>query len=167
MAANAHQLSAHNATDQLDREQANAESLLIRNTDSSEYPREKPPAVFENPVYNNMDSSRLNSNEREGQISNSPRVLSFIYRRWITELLACLVAAIALAAIVITLETHKGRPLPDWPYGISINALVSVFSVILKGTMMVAVAECKSVYFTSCHQKGTSLTIGDSQPSAS
>lgn len=52
-------------------------------------------------------------------------------------------AVVALVAIVTVLETHKGRPLPDWPFSISINALVSIIAVILKGAMMIPVAECK------------------------
>ncbi|KAL1650425.1 hypothetical protein SLS58_001243 [Diplodia intermedia] len=66
------------------------------------------------------------------------------FGRWLTEILAYIVSLIALAAIVITLATHDGRPLPDWPFRVSINALISVFAVILKATMMIPVAEAVS-----------------------
>lgn len=46
--------------------------------------------------------------------------------RWWAELCAYSAALLALAAIAITLGTHNRRLLPDWPFGISVNALVSV-----------------------------------------
>ncbi|OJD40001.1 zinc-binding oxidoreductase protein [Diplodia corticola] len=66
------------------------------------------------------------------------------FGRWVTEILAYMVSLVALAAIVITLATHDGRPLPDWPFRVSINALISVFAVILKATMLIPVAEAVS-----------------------
>jgi hypothetical protein len=62
-------------------------------------------------------------------------------RGWLTEILAFTLALVALSAIVITLALHNGTTLPNWPLQISINALISVFGVILKGTMLVPVAE--------------------------
>lgn len=87
------------------------------------------------------DSSR----KRTGDRSRRHRLASFIYRRWIAESLACLVALAALIATLVTLVTHDGLPLPDWPLGISINSLISVYAVIIKGTLMFAVAECMSL----------------------
>jgi hypothetical protein len=59
---------------------------------------------------------------------------------WLPEILAFALAIVALIAIVITLALHNGSTLPNWPFQISINALISVFGVILKGAMMVPVA---------------------------
>ncbi|KAH8674232.1 hypothetical protein BX600DRAFT_509418 [Xylariales sp. PMI_506] len=69
---------------------------------------------------------------------------SAVYRRWIGEIAACVIALLAIMATVVTLRTHDGLPLPEWPLGISINALVSIYSIILKAAMMVAVAESLS-----------------------
>jgi hypothetical protein len=60
---------------------------------------------------------------------------------WLPEILAFTLALVALSAIIITLAFHNGSTLPHWPFQISINALISVFGVILKGTMLVPVAE--------------------------
>jgi hypothetical protein len=60
---------------------------------------------------------------------------------WPTEILAFTLALVSLIAIVITLVVHNGDTLPNWPFQISLNALVSVFGVILKGTMMIPVTE--------------------------
>ena len=61
---------------------------------------------------------------------------------WAFELLACLLSLGAMAATVVTLKTHDGLPLPKWPLGISINALVSIYTILLKGGVMVAVPAC-------------------------
>lgn len=63
---------------------------------------------------------------------------------WMVETLACLVAVLALTAIFLTFILHNGRPLPDWPFSISINALISIFSVIFKAALMVPIVECTS-----------------------
>lgn len=59
---------------------------------------------------------------------------------WTWELCAILTSLISLAAIVLVLLLHEGRPLPDWPWSITINSLVSIFATIMSGTMLVPVA---------------------------
>ncbi|KAF2141171.1 uncharacterized protein K452DRAFT_318841 [Aplosporella prunicola CBS 121167] len=76
--------------------------------------------------------------------SKKPGLVSLVCTRWLMEVLACVIALLALVAIIITLGLHDGRPIPDWPFRISVNAVVSIFSVILKGTMLVPVAEAVS-----------------------
>ena len=49
----------------------------------------------------------------------------------------------SLVAIVIVLNHYDGKPSPKWPYEITLNTLVSVFSTLLKALMMMAVAECE------------------------
>lgn len=38
----------------------------------------------------------------------------------------------ALMSIILILALHQGRPLPDWPFAITLNSLVSIMVVILK-----------------------------------
>lgn len=63
---------------------------------------------------------------------------------WFWETLSIVVAIVALAAMVITLVLHRDRPLPNWPFAITINALVAVFSAILKACLVMPIAECIS-----------------------
>lgn len=65
-------------------------------------------------------------------------------KRWTVDILSCIVACLALMAIVITLATHDGRPLPNWRFGITVNALVSIFAVIWRAAMVAPVANGKS-----------------------
>ncbi len=60
---------------------------------------------------------------------------------WLPEVLSSLIAAIALMAIIVTLAVHQGKPLPQWPHSISINALIAVFTVIFKASLLMPVAE--------------------------
>ncbi|KAF2683665.1 hypothetical protein K458DRAFT_431890 [Lentithecium fluviatile CBS 122367] len=47
----------------------------------------------------------------------------------------------ALLAIIITLRVHEHKPLPHWPYGISINALLAIFTVVLKASAGLTLAQ--------------------------
>lgn len=60
---------------------------------------------------------------------------------WIWELLALLCSVISLVAIVLVLRLHEGRPVPDWPFSITINSLLSIFATIMSATMLVPIAE--------------------------
>ncbi|PQE12952.1 Carboxylic ester hydrolase protein [Rutstroemia sp. NJR-2017a BBW] len=63
------------------------------------------------------------------------------FRIWSTELLSLLVAALSLVALVLILSLHQGQPRPQWPYKITVNALISVFIALFKAALLFAVAE--------------------------
>ncbi|KGO74829.1 Protein of unknown function DUF3176 [Penicillium italicum] len=60
---------------------------------------------------------------------------------WTLEILSCLVSALFLVAIILVLYEFDGKPVPDWPYGITLNALVSVLSTVMKACMAFIVCE--------------------------
>lgn len=62
-------------------------------------------------------------------------------RIWLVELTSLILAFIAFAAIIITLILHQNRPLPKWPSLISINTLISIFTAIMKASMLLPIAE--------------------------
>lgn len=64
---------------------------------------------------------------------------------WLWEVLGCLTALVALLAIIITLNAHNNRPLPNWPFSITINSLVSVLATIMKASMMGPVSQGKTL----------------------
>jgi hypothetical protein len=74
---------------------------------------------------------------------------------WIWETCACFVAIIALSAILATLYPHAGNPLPQWPFQISINALLFVYSLVLKAALLFVTGACLGqlqwAWFTSDH----------------
>jgi hypothetical protein len=79
--------------------------------------------------------------DNETDIVVSKSRVQIYFNLWVLEVLSCLIASIALAAIIITLVVHQGRPLPQWPHLISINSLLAVFTVILKASLSLPVAE--------------------------
>ena len=66
--------------------------------------------------------------------------LDFLKPWWI-EISACVLVLLSIIAIALTLALHHNQPLPNWPFGISVNSLVSVFVVILKGGMLLILSE--------------------------
>ena len=82
--------------------------------------------------------------EQEKQIMQSrgevPRQ-AHIFKSWWIEIGACVLSLVALIAIVGTLQPHQGKPLPQWPYQISVNTLISIYAVVLKVTILLVTAE--------------------------
>ena len=64
-----------------------------------------------------------------------------VLRNWWLEILCLGVAIAALLAITFTLSTHHNRPLPQWPYKVSVNTLVAVYIVILKAALLLVITE--------------------------
>lgn len=77
---------------------------------------------------------------------------------WTLEILSAVTSVAFLAAIIIVLWYFNGRPMPDWPYGITLNALVSVFSTIMKASMAFVVAECLAQLKWSWFRGGNKLS---------
>lgn len=67
--------------------------------------------------------------------------LGHVFHNWWLELLCCVFILVAVLAIALTLGTHQGRSLSEWPYSLSINSLISIYAVVLKGAMLLVVAE--------------------------
>ncbi|KAE8451714.1 hypothetical protein EG329_003171 [Mollisiaceae sp. DMI_Dod_QoI] len=60
--------------------------------------------------------------------------------RWVFELLGSIISVACFAGIVVTLMVHENHPLPSWPFGITINALISTLSTISKSALLATVA---------------------------
>jgi hypothetical protein len=87
-----------------------------------------------------MESKKKHSNQNPTHTRFGTSQLSFL-KPWWTEIIACVIVLLAITAIVLTLAIHQNQPLPNWPFGISVNSLVSVFVVILKGGMLLILSE--------------------------
>jgi hypothetical protein len=64
-----------------------------------------------------------------------------VFRHWWAECLGFFLVLAAMVAIISTLLPHDGKPMPQWPYQISINISVAIFVNILKFAMILVVAE--------------------------
>jgi hypothetical protein len=59
---------------------------------------------------------------------------------WWKGILACAIMVASLMAIILMLGLHQNRPLPSWPFTITLNSLVSIMVVILKSSMLAIIA---------------------------
>ncbi|KAK8041739.1 hypothetical protein PG993_006262 [Apiospora rasikravindrae] len=55
-----------------------------------------------------------------------------IWSSWKWELLACFLVLATPLIILATLYPHAGQPLPNWPFKITINALLSIYNAVFK-----------------------------------
>ncbi|CAN9154066.1 unnamed protein product [Alternaria alternata] len=62
-------------------------------------------------------------------------------RRWTSEALSILFASLSLLGLVATLVAHQGKSLPQWPQLITINSIVSLFSILIRAGVGVVLAE--------------------------
>jgi hypothetical protein len=77
---------------------------------------------------------------------------------WTFEILGCLMSIVFLLAIIVVLFHYDGRPMPEWPYGITLNALVSVLSTVMKATMAFIFTECLAQLKWSWFRGGNKLS---------
>lgn len=65
---------------------------------------------------------------------------AFSRKGWLWETLSLLGSLCCLAAIIGLLAFYDGRTVPDWYYGLTLNALVSVVATVFKGALLVPIA---------------------------
>ncbi|KAK2773509.1 hypothetical protein CKAH01_13549 [Colletotrichum kahawae] len=61
---------------------------------------------------------------------------------WRWELVASVFAIAGLFAIVGTILPHADQPLPQWPYAITVNGLLSIYSITIRGCLAFILASC-------------------------
>ena len=72
--------------------------------------------------------------------SASVSPFKLIQNLWL-ETLSLVSLILVLIAIVATLVSHQDRPLPQWPFKITINTVVSTYVTILKSLMLFVIAQ--------------------------
>ncbi|KAF2631181.1 hypothetical protein BU25DRAFT_386135 [Macroventuria anomochaeta] len=63
---------------------------------------------------------------------------------WTAELCSYVFAVLSLFSLAATLLAHQGKPLPEWPQLITINSIVSLFSLLMRAGIGLVLAECIS-----------------------
>ena len=57
---------------------------------------------------------------------------SWYHDWWFSEILGIILSLSSIVAIIAILARYNGRPVPNWPYKITLNSMLSVFSSISK-----------------------------------
>ncbi|KAJ3495685.1 hypothetical protein NLG97_g3217 [Lecanicillium saksenae] len=63
-----------------------------------------------------------------------------LFKLWVLELICFFFAAATVLVICVVLWHYNGRPLPDWPYGLSVNTLLSILSTVLRACLLAVLA---------------------------
>lgn len=71
------------------------------------------------------------------QSSPKNRIDQWIVDTWAFEIGSWIFSTILLMGIALTLALHDNQPLPNWPWGITINALVSLLSTFATSGLVV------------------------------
>jgi hypothetical protein len=66
---------------------------------------------------------------------------SLEHGRWTLETCGFIFASLSLLGLVATLLAHEGKPLPQWPRIITINSIISLFSILIRAAIGVILAE--------------------------
>lgn len=85
-----------------------------------------------------LEPANINLSSSKGTV----KILLSCWSKWNWEIANSAISIIALAATIGTLLSHQDQPLPQWPFHISINALLSIYSVVLKGSATFVIQSC-------------------------
>lgn len=80
--------------------------------------------------------------QQPSQAKQRPAARTTVTQSWKWEFCSAILLLISVAAIPATLYPHDGQPLPQWPFSISINALLSIYSLVLRACIAFLVTSC-------------------------
>lgn len=69
------------------------------------------------------------------------RAQRFWNQGWGAEAYGAALAVCSLAAIIAVVASSEGKTLPEWPMHLTINALIAVFTVLLKAGLAILLTE--------------------------
>ena len=85
---------------------------------------------------------------------------------WGWEILAYVTSLVALIVLIVVLQKYNGKGIPDWPFGITINSILSWITQILTACMLAVVGACvsqsKLIYFNESDRPLADVNIYDS-----
>jgi hypothetical protein len=107
---------------------------------------------LERPLINNATGSRAHNakytsmSTDEDATSHQAPAASWFYRitldTWIPEILALFISAASIIAITVILLSYNTTKSPELPYGITLNAIVSILAVVSRSMLIFAVSMC-------------------------
>jgi hypothetical protein len=84
---------------------------------------------------------------------------------WVIEIVSIVFSALSFAAMFGVLISYSGVPLEEWSAPVKINTVISLFSTLLKSTVVLAVSACvgqlKWQHFARCPRKLADLQSFD------
>ncbi|KAF2667277.1 hypothetical protein BT63DRAFT_480275 [Microthyrium microscopicum] len=76
-------------------------------------------------------------------VDQKPQLQTFsaCLKPWLFEIVSLVICGGIIIASVVLLSKYNGQPLPEWPQGITLNTVLSLFATALKALLLMAVAE--------------------------
>ena len=78
---------------------------------------------------------------RQSPTASSKHGRAEVFSIWWLEMICSAIFCGALIAIAATVYSYEGRPLPEWPYHLTINTLIAIYVVILKAALLLVIAQ--------------------------
>ena len=104
--------------------------------------------------FNTQSGAPLRESKMEASTSTTPksvrdaekmnilyRIAQLWERGWTAEAFSCIFALASLAGLIVTLLAHRNKPIPEWPHLVTINSIVSLFSLLIRGGVGFVLAE--------------------------
>lgn len=76
-----------------------------------------------------------------GWVKSTHFIHSVWTKSWTAETFSYVFSILSLAGLIATLMVHQNKPLPDWPQLVTINSVVSLFSLLMRTGISVVLAE--------------------------
>lgn len=89
-----------------------------------------------------QSSSQTTSNFEDQDLARKHHGMAHVWTSWKWEILTYILVLATPLIMVATLYPHAGQPVPSWPFRITINSLLSVYSVALRASIGFLVASC-------------------------
>ena len=97
------------------------------------------------------DSDTVNHEKKFGKSQgNSPgrpvrpqRHCQIPGQTWLWECLSCVAVVLLACAMVAVLAVYNTKPLPQLPFSVSLNAVISLLATALKAALIIPIAACK------------------------
>jgi hypothetical protein len=88
-----------------------------------------------------LNETKATTNDKPNHESQAAQIFT---NGWGKEVLGWIVSAVSVVAIVAILAAFNHRSLPQWPYQITLNTLISIFSQISSTALLGPLSECVS-----------------------
>ena len=109
--------------------------------DPSNYERAALPESLDSAGMPLQGNNELASSQTSPRRPDSWWQRRYTLRLWWMEAASCCLVVAAFVAIIIIVRVHERKPLPKWPYELSINAAIAVFTTIMKAAAGLTLAE--------------------------
>ncbi|KAE8351489.1 hypothetical protein BDV28DRAFT_162363 [Aspergillus coremiiformis] len=84
------------------------------------------------------------SSKKEANAASSKSLSSKVNDYWVLEIASCFGSTATLVGIIIFLNAYNGKPSPDWPYGITVNSILSWLVQIFTALLLEPIVACLS-----------------------